>query len=117
MGHLLPVFLMMSIFGGTALILYIINSFILKGKILKAGKLDLAPEQIKALFEDITIRKSAPLKWGLILLFGGIGLIIIDVIEADPQYAMPWGIEIVSISLGFLCYHALSKDKEQKKEL
>lgn len=117
MGHMAPVFLMMVIFGGTALILYIINSFILKGKILKVGKLDLAPEQIKALYKNVAMTAESPLKWGLILFCGGLGLVLIDFLDADPQSTLPWGIEIVFVSMGFLIYYALTKNRTDKKEL
>lgn len=117
MGRLLAVFVIMTIFGGTALIVYIISSFRLRTKILRAGKLDLTPEQIKALYKNVSMTAEAPLKWGLILFSGGLGLVLIDFLNADLHSTLPWGIEVIFVSMGFLTYYALTKNKADKKEL
>ena len=51
------------------------------------------------------------LKWGLIILFTGFGLIIIEVlgvkrIEYNPS-PLPFGIILVSVALGFLTYFGI----------
>ena len=53
--------------------------------------------------------KQSALKWGLIVLFGGLGLIIIDAMGLDGDDAMPYGIEAVCIAIGFLIYYAMVK--------
>lgn len=112
MIHIAPILILAVIFGGIALILYVSASFKLRNKILNAGKLELEPNQIKALFEDIELSKTTPLKWGLILFFGGLGLIVINYLSVDINSTLPWGIEIVALSLGYLIYYVLTKAKE-----
>jgi len=103
---------MAVIFGGSALITYIIASFRLRSRIVKAGKLDLDPNQISSLFQRIEFLKTTPLKWGLVLLCGGIGLIIINYVSYDASSTLPWGIEVVSLSIGYLLYYFVLKNKE-----
>lgn len=112
MNHIAPIFIMAVIFGGSALMTFIIASFRLRSRIVKAGKLDLDPEQIKSLFQKIEFANTTPLKWGLILLCGGIGLIIINYLSYEPTSTLPWGIEIVSLSVGYLLYYFALKNKE-----
>lgn len=59
--------------------------------------------------------KQSALKWGLIVLFGGLGLIIIDSMGLDGDEAMPYGIEAVCISVGFLIYYAMMKKEIDNK--
>lgn len=112
MPNFTSILIMAIIFGGTALILYIIASFTFKNRILKAGKLELEPEQIKSLFQKIEFSTTAPLKWGLVLLCGGIGLIIINYLSFDATSTLPWGIEVVSLSVGYLLYYFALRKKE-----
>lgn len=56
--------------------------------------------------------KFASLKWGLIILFGGIGLIIINMVDFYRDSPLPFGIMAVSIALGFLTYFFIVKNKD-----
>jgi len=61
--------------------------------------------------------KYASLKWGLIILFGGIGMIIVDpIIEQNDSTTMPIGILGISISLGFLVYYFIVKKFNQEND-
>lgn len=56
--------------------------------------------------------KYGSLKWGLIALCGGIGLIIAESAGFDWETsAVPYGVVIVSIAVGFLAYYFMVKDK------
>ncbi|MFT6867659.1 MAG: hypothetical protein ACJA08_002502 [Cyclobacteriaceae bacterium] len=56
--------------------------------------------------------KYGSLKWGLIVLFGGVGLIIAELMGYNWETsAIPYGVVAVSISLGFLTYYFMVKDK------
>lgn len=112
MNYLAPVLIMSVIFGGSALIIFIIASFNLRNRIVKAGTLNIDSQQIKSLFDKIEFSKTSPLKWGLILFFGGIGLIIINFVPYDQTSTLPWGIEVVCLSLGYLLYYFALKSKE-----
>ena len=49
------------------------------------------------------------LKWGLLALSGGIGLILMDYMAIDFDSPLPFGILSVSMSVGFLVYYFLVK--------
>ena len=95
------------------------TDFLLKRKIIKAGHFENAGilEQKVAIgsAESQETNKYPSLKWGLVALFSGIGLIIIDQLTPGIQNEevynhfmwdsmLPFGIELVSISFGFLIY-------------
>ncbi|MCO5239677.1 MAG: hypothetical protein M9904_06450 [Chitinophagaceae bacterium] len=53
------------------------------------------------------------LKWGLILLFAGAGLIVIDIFEIDiADTPLPYGIETMFIAAGFLLYYLMVRNKK-----
>ena len=53
--------------------------------------------------------KIDPLKWGLILLFAGIGLVLLNFIPYQADSTLPYGVEAVFLSCGFITYFYLSK--------
>jgi len=105
------------------------TDFLLKRKIIRAGHFENAGilEQKVASVgpENQEANKYPSLKWGLVALFGGLGFIFIDQMSPNASNpdnyqnfmhnsALPFGIEMVSISLGFLIYFlivSLSKKK------
>ena len=96
-------------FLGPALVTFVFASFRLRRKILEAGKLEIEPEQIKALYH-VSQNKLSPLKWGLVGLFAGMGLIVIQFLPFDANTTLPWGIEITCIAIGFLIYYFVAKN-------
>jgi len=59
------------------------------------------------------------LKWGLIILFTGVGLIIIEVLGFTINYnpsPLPFGIVLVSVALGFLTYFGIMQAMFKKEE-
>lgn len=58
--------------------------------------------------------KYSALKWGLIILFGGLALILIEYIPTSPESPLPYGLLAFFISFGFLIYYFMVK-KEQEK--
>lgn len=56
--------------------------------------------------------KFGALKWGLIVLFVGIGIIITEAAGYSwERSAMPYGIIAITVALGFLIYYFVIKDK------
>ena len=60
------------------------------------------------------------LKWGLIILFTGVGLIIIEILGVtrigfNPS-PLPFGIVLVSVALGFLTYFGIMQSMFKKEE-
>lgn len=105
MGELVPIVAIISVFGSTILFVSVLTNYSLKRKLIDKNMVN---EETANLFKKETGKQSA-LKWGLIALFGGIGLIIIDVLRLDGDDAMPYGIEAVCIALGFLTYYAITR--------
>lgn len=79
----------------------------IKLRMIRAGFVDEAA--IKALNKLNYDLKIDTLKWGLILLAGGIGLIVLNYIHLQPDSTLPYGIEAIFIATGFLAYYLISK--------
>src|SRR5688572_9657151 len=53
--------------------------------------------------------KYSTLKWGLIILFAGLSLILMEYIHYDSRSPLPYGLFAVFVSLGFLIYYFIVK--------
>ena len=99
------------------------TDFLLKRKIIKAGHFEnagiLEQKVASVATENQEANKYPSLKWGLVAFFAGIGFLIIDQMSpglSNGNYCesshnnymehslLPFGIELVSISLGFIVY-------------
>jgi len=122
-------FIPVIIFTGIYYILKNFTDFLLKRKIIKAGHFDHAGilEQ-KVASETIgnqEANKYPSLKWGLVAFFAGIGLIFIDHMTPSgnnedlyrnfmQNSVLPFGIELVSISFGFIAYFLIVNFTKRK---
>jgi len=105
-----------SIIGSFGLTIYfftkVLTDYILKKRMIDKGYVN---EDTQAIFKKSTaVDPYSPLKWGLLALSGGIGLILIDYLGVDLESTLPMGILSVSLSLGFLVYYFLVKKNIQK---
>ncbi|MHB8208609.1 DUF6249 domain-containing protein [Mucilaginibacter sp.] len=89
----------------TILIIAILN-YRVKNRLLRSGLAD--ESAVKALNKLQFDFKIDSLKWGLILLSGGLGLIMLNFIPFKTDSTLPYGIEIVFISAGLLAYFLIS---------
>ena len=95
------------------------TDFLLKRKIIRAGHFDnagiLEQKVTTSVSENQEVNKYPSLKWGLVALFAGLGFIIIHQMSPGMgnedayrdfmhESMLPFGIELVSISMGFLTY-------------
>ncbi len=95
------------------------TDFLLKRKVIKAGHFEnagiLEQKVASIASENQEANKYPSLKWGLVAFFAGIGFIIINQLGPslynEDNYRnfmensmLPFGIELVSISLGFIVY-------------
>jgi len=98
------------------------TDFLLKRKIIKSGHF----EKAEILEQKITeqsgeVNKYPSLKWGLVALLGGVGLIVIEIlriqgrVDFGEQALLPVGIELVFISLAFLIYFVIVNFSNKKK--
>lgn len=111
------VFTTAAVFFGFYHIIKLISDHILKGRIIKAGHIDkagiLEPQK-----PHEEVNKYPSLKWGLVALTTGLGFIVIEVMrQVNPQLidfhnaALPAGILLVFISVGFLIYFFMMNRK------
>ncbi|MDB5136865.1 MAG: hypothetical protein JWP37_3468 [Mucilaginibacter sp.] len=106
----------LAIMGITLAIVIIIISILnhrVKMRMIKEGHVD--ENSIKILSQQSAGFKLDTLKWGIILLFGGIGLILLEYVRYGYDSPLPFGIETVSLALGFLVYYFIARStvKEQ----
>ncbi len=105
------------------------TEFLLKRKIIRAGHFENAgilDQKIASLTpENQEANKYPSLKWGLVALFGGLGFILIDLMSPGAinqdnyqnfmhNSLLPFGIELVSISLGFIVYFLIVNFSKKK---
>lgn len=104
------------------------TDFLLKRKVIKAGhfeKAGILDQEVGSIpVENKEANKYPSLKWGLVAFFAGIGFIIID--QLSPSYNnweathnfmgsfLPFGIELVSISAGFIVYFLIVNFMKKK---
>ena len=116
MDNIFHVLMPISILGSLGLSLYyftkILTDYILRKKMIEKGYMT---EESQAIFKSYKAddNRLGSLKWGLIVLCGGIGLIIIDAVGVAPDSPLPYGVFAVSLSIGFLAYYFIAK-KEVK---
>lgn len=114
--HLKDVLIPFVVLGtlGTTLVLFTrtISDYILKKKMIEKGYVN---EDTQAIFKKNTDEnKFSSLKWGLIILFAGLSLIIMEFIDYDTQSPLPYGLFAMFVSLGFLIYYFMvRKDLNQ----
>ncbi len=105
------------------------TDFLLKRKVIKAGHFEnagiLDQKVASVASENQEANKYPSLKWGLVAFFAGIGFIIIN--QMGPSLynqdnyrnfmehsMLPFGIELVSISLGFIIYFLIVNFSKKK---
>ena len=99
---------------GTAMVLFTrtITDYILKKKMIDKGFVN---EDTQAIFKRSTDEnKYSSLKWGLIILFAGLSLVVMEYIQYDSQSPLPYGLFAVFVSLGFLIYYFVVKKEFNK---
>ena len=108
---LMPVGILGTLGASVVLFTRTISDYILKKKMIEKGYVN---EDTQAIFKKNTEEnKYASLKWGLIILFAGLSLIIMEFIQYDNESPLPYGLFAVFVSLGFLIYYFMVK-KELK---
>ncbi len=106
-----------------------LTDFLLRRKIIKAGHFDnagiLDQKIASTMGENQEANKYPSLKWGLVAFFAGLGFILIHQmgpgIGNEDAYhnfmersTLPFGIELVSISFGFIIYFLIVNFSKKK---
>lgn len=111
-NNLREVLMPLAIFGGLGSSVYffvkVMTDYMLKKKMIDKGFVN---EETQAIFKqqakEVASNKFASLKWGLITLFAGLALIVMEYIPTSPESPLPYGMLAVALSLGFLIYYFL----------
>lgn len=115
MVHLIPIIAIIMTFGTVSLAIIAITNYLLKKRLIQSGNLDA--ESQKIISKSFIGMKFDNLKWGLIILFAGIGLVIIEFLPKRnfENSSLAIGIELIFIALGFLTYFFYVKDKKSSE--
>ncbi len=83
----------------------VMTDYILKKKMIDKGFVN---DDTQAIFKQHTADgKFSSLKWGLIIFFAGLSLVLMEFIPTTPDSPLPYGLFAVSVSLGFLIYYSI----------
>lgn len=109
---LMPLVILGSIGGSIVLFTRTVSDYILKKKMIEKGYVN---EDTQAIFKRNTDEnRFSSLKWGLIILFAGLSLVLMDFIDYDTRSPLPYGLFAVFVSLGFLIYYFIIKKELHK---
>lgn len=108
---LMPITVMGTFGAGLYYFTKVMTNYILKKKMIDKGYVN---EDAQALFRESAANenKTASLKWGLITLFGGLSLVIMEYLPTGPDSPLPYGVFAVFVSLGFLIYYFMVREKK-----
>jgi hypothetical protein len=81
----------------------------LKKRIIDSGPID--NDAIKFL-KRLTDSGAEQLKWGCVLFFGGMGLVVCHYLSYDYDSALPYGVELMFVSAGFLVYYFIMRRRD-----
>lgn len=108
---LMPLAIMGGFGGALVFFTRTITDYILKKKMIEKGFVN---DDTQSIFKNHSDEnRFASLKWGLIIFFAGLSLVVLEYLEFDRQSPLPYGLFAVSVSLGFLIYYFIVK-KETK---
>ena len=112
------VLMVIAVFGSISYalvsIIRSISEHKLKRKLIETAGLDekigsALSESLKNISNSPEQSRYANLKWGLLFLFAGIGLITIEYLDFHYNSTLPFGILSTSIALGYLVYFFIVK--------
>jgi hypothetical protein len=97
------VLMAVAILGGFGTTIYfftkVMTDYILKKKMIEKGFVN---DDTQAFFKQhSTDGKYSSLKWGLIIFFAGLSLVIMEFIPTERDSPLPYGLFALSVSLGF----------------
>jgi hypothetical protein len=102
---LMPLVIIGTFASGIILFTRAVADYILKKKMIEKGFVN---DDTQAIFKRHSDEnKYASLKWGLIVFFAGLSLVLMEYIDFDRHSTLPYGLFAVFVSLGFLLYYFL----------
>jgi len=120
MENLRDVLMPLTIIGsfGTSIYYFtkVMTDYILKKKMIDKGFVNDDTQAIFKAQSESGENKFTSLKWGLIIFFAGLSLVIMEFIPTSPDSPLPYGLFAVSVSLGFLIYYFIVKKEIESKK-
>ncbi len=111
MKQTMPFIVMIAVLVIVAVIVIHLMNYRLKKRILEQGTND---ETTLKILRELMGSDMDILKWGLILLFGGLGLIVLPYLPYNAgDSPLPYGVEIVFLATGFLLYYFILKNDQK----
>ena len=90
-----------------------LRDYQLRKKMVEKGYVNPENESVLKRFKNEN--QNANLKWGLLVLFAGIGLVLIEFLPFRNESTLPFGVFAICVSLGFLIYFIISKKLTDKE--
>ena len=114
MKQLLPFIALIVFFIVIAVFIISLLNYRLKKRIIDSGPLD---ETSFRFLSQLSSIGSESLKWGLILFFGGLGLVIMQYIPYSAEDSpLPYGVEMIFIAAGFFAYYLIIQNKKKSQD-
>ncbi|HOX81635.1 MAG TPA: hypothetical protein PLJ60_00760 [Chryseolinea sp.] len=115
MEVLMPITIIGTLGASVFFFARIMTDYILKKKMIDKGFVN---DDTQAIFKNHAgaENKFPSLKWGLIIFFAGLALIVIEYIPHNPESPLPYGIFTLSVSLGFLIYYFIVKQSAENNK-
>ena len=121
MDHLSDVLITAVVFASIYYILNLLTDYLLKRKLIKAEQYERVGILDNPRPASEEVNRYPSLKWGLVALMSGLGLILIEVLRwINPDMfdyrnnsVLPFGILLVFVSLGFLIYFFIMNGKKK----
>ncbi|MFY0602250.1 MAG: hypothetical protein JXR03_21425 [Cyclobacteriaceae bacterium] len=108
---LVPIAVLGTLALGITTFTRILTEYFIRKKLVDKGLVGEDATQILSK-QSAATSKFSSLKWGLIIFFAGTGIILSEILAYDwERSAMPYGILTMCVSLGFLIYYMIVKDK------
>jgi len=99
-----------GLIAATILIIALMN-FRIRKRLIREHLMN--DQTIKAMNQMQYDFKVDSLKWGLLFLFGGAGLVLLHFIPCKADSPLPYGIELIFLAVGFLIYFLITRPKKQ----
>ena len=103
-----------SLGGAVYFFVKVMTDYILKKKMIDKGFVNDETQAIFKQHASAVSNKYSSLKWGLLTLFAGLSLILMEYIPFDSYSPLPYGLFAVSVSIGFLIYYFMVKQLTDK---
>ncbi|PSL44312.1 hypothetical protein CLV51_106178 [Chitinophaga niastensis] len=109
MKQIAPFICMIAVLIVIAVVIISMFHYRLRKRLLESGPVD---EHTIQFLNRLPGASGEALKWGLILFFGGLGLVVLEFIPYNAEKSsLPFGLEIMFLSAGFLLYYFIMKRK------